>query len=56
MVNGSRNIKTDEDMVKKYQRIIEQQKEKGNDNCSWRVATLILSKRIDKAGGLKEDI
>ena len=54
MVNGSRNIRVDNELVGKLEKIMEKEKERGNDTCSWKIASLILSRRIDKAGGLKD--
>ena len=41
-------------LIEKLKKIVEQEKERGHIKCSYADAAEILSKRIDKAGGLKE--
>lgn len=53
-MEGDKLIRIGRELLKKLERIIEQEKERGNTTCSYAVAGEILSKRIDDAGGLKE--
>ena len=54
--NHCKNIKTDQEMVKLYEAIIKQEKERGR-TCSWRESTRILAfivNRINNSVGIKE--
>jgi len=48
------NIRVSENFKKLIDSLIEKEKERGNENCSYSTATEILYKRILKAGGLKD--
>lgn len=55
MANGTKLVRLSEGLIKKLEKIREQEKAKGNDSCSYTTAGEILSKRIDAAGGLREN-
>lgn len=49
------NKRISENLIKILDDIIKAEKERGNSNCSYRVASEILYRRIINAGGLRKD-
>ena len=54
MKNHTKLTRISSELLEKLERIIQQEKEKNGLTISYNDASLILSKRIDNAGGLRE--